>query len=64
MIFRNKKTGVMYDVCDDLGIINATNDQDGQKMILYADAKTGEHVYVREKKEFFEKFEKMEDCSE
>jgi hypothetical protein len=34
-------------------IINSTNSQDGQKMCLYTDGKT---LYVRENREFGEKF--------
>jgi hypothetical protein len=36
-------------------VINATNNQDGQKMVLYTD---GEKLYVREIEEFNNKFTK------
>lgn len=52
-IYIHKKTGNKYFVTGEA--INATNANDGQVMIIYtnADGKT----FVREKKEFLEKFE-------
>lgn len=54
--FKHKKSGKFYTV---LGtVINATNSNDGQKMILY----TGEdlfgkyRLFVRDRAEFFNKF--------
>jgi hypothetical protein len=53
--YRNKKNGKLY---YKLGIaIDATNSRDGEKVIIYSDMSK---VYVREEKEFHEKFDKME----
>ncbi len=52
-IYKNRKTGEFY--IYDKEVINATNENDGQVMILYSAMKTGQ-TFVREKKEFFEKF--------
>lgn len=51
--YRNKKTGKIYWIVAK-GVINATNNNDGQIMIMYED---DEHIFVREEKEFYEKFE-------
>jgi len=50
------KTGNVYEILYE-DIINATNAQDGQEMIMYKN-KDG-MIFVREKKEFFEKFRKL-----
>jgi hypothetical protein len=55
-IFKNKKTGKLYDVCTSDDIINTTNANDGQRMIIYTD---GEKFFVREIVEFCEKFERV-----
>lgn len=52
-LYTNKKTGEFYIKAKE--VINATNENDGQVMILYSSMKTGQ-TFVREKKEFFEKF--------
>lgn len=52
MTYINKKTGKCYE--SDMTVINATNAQDGQTMILYHD--NHGNYYVREEHEFFEKF--------
>lgn len=52
----NNKTGVKY-VIGPNDVINTTNAQDGQEMIIYMN-NAGVH-FVREKKEFFEKFTKI-----
>ena len=56
----NKKNGNEYQIIRP--VTNATNDQDGQKMILYAPYVPGADVpwYCREKSEFYEKFVKKE----
>ena len=51
----HKKTGNIYHIIGK--IINATNNRDGEEMILYTD---GKNVYSREINEFYEKFEKQE----
>jgi hypothetical protein len=52
MTARNIKNQHIYNVVS-LRIINATNEQDGQKMILYE--KDGQ-FFVREYEEFYKKF--------
>lgn len=51
--YRNKKTGKIYWLTAK-HVINATNNNDGQIMVMYED---GEHIFVMEEKEFYEKFE-------
>ena len=53
-VYRNKKKGNDYIYLGEC--LNCTNAQDGQDMIVYA--RDG-LLFVREKKEFFEKFEKV-----
>lgn len=50
--YRNKKNGKTYIVLGE--VIDCTNERDGTLCILYTDEKK---VFVREKKEFLEKFE-------
>lgn len=54
----NKKNGKTYELMQE--ITNATNDQDGQVMILYRPHHPNADVpwYAREINEFFEKFER------
>lgn len=53
-VWKNKKTEKEY---RGLGtVVNATNAEDGQVMVLYRD-RGGDQRYVREQKEFLEKFE-------
>lgn len=53
--YKNKKNGKIYIV---LGtVIDYTNEREGTICILYND---GKKLFVREKNEFFEKFEKVE----
>lgn len=63
-IYTNKKTGHKYKVLFEA--LNCTNAQDGQEMICYIRHRDGEvivddleptTIFVREKNEFFEKFE-------
>jgi hypothetical protein len=59
MQYRHKKSGRIYEVISE-SIINATNDQDGQNMIMYIGEKkdgSGKGIFVRESSEFFDKFE-------
>lgn len=51
-VCRNKKTGKKYVILSE-NMTNATNDVDGQQMVLYI--RKGE-IIGREKKEFYEKF--------
>ena len=62
-IFQNKKTKKFYKL---LGtVINTTNAQDGQVMFVYVPLKQEEEeinlTFVRERKEFLEKFELIEE---
>ena len=60
-IYINNKTKHRYVVIDS-SIINATNAQDGQVMVLYktCDEEITQY-FVREYNEFFEKFTREED---
>ena len=59
LVYKNKKTGDLYELCPEVELINTTNAQDGQKMLMYASL-DGEKIFVREKEEFFSKFIKEE----
>ena len=48
------KTGNVY-VMEEQEAINATNDNDGQVMVVYRNEEG--HTFVREKREFWNKFE-------
>ena len=52
MTYIHKKTGKLYEM--DMTVINATNAQDGQVMVLYHNY-MGKY-FVREAREFFQKF--------
>ena len=54
MKFINKKNNMIYTYIDEA--INCTNEQDGQIMILYT---KDNMLFVREKKEFYAKFERV-----
>jgi hypothetical protein len=56
--YKNKKTGNLY-VVQRTDIVNATNAQDGQRMVLYRPYGSGGTGtwYVREEQEFLAKFE-------
>lgn len=59
---KHKKTGNFYRIYDGaFKTINCTNEQDGQTMICYwsEDPKVN-YTFVREEKEFWEKFERIE----
>lgn len=53
MTYRHKKTGNLYET--DMTVINATNAQDKQVMVLYHNDRG--MYFVREEREFFNKFE-------
>lgn len=58
MEYIHTKSGRTYEILS-WGVINATNDQDGQLMVLYAGEKkdgSGKGVFVREIQEFESKF--------
>lgn len=58
-IYKHKKTGQLYQVADTMGfleVINTTNAQDGQEMVMYLDPKKPNKIFVMERKEFDEKF--------
>jgi hypothetical protein len=58
--YKNKKNGHLYKITD--FVINCTNEQDGQYMVEYVKVSNNGHkVFVREIKEFYEKFEFYED---
>lgn len=57
MKYKNLKKGTVYEVLK-TGVINCTNAQDGQKMVLYSN---GELVFCREENEFYQKFEKIDE---
>ena len=52
--YKHKKTGNIYYVFKYDKLINTTNANDGQEMVFYG--RLGK-FYVREKNEFYEKFE-------
>lgn len=52
--YRNKKSGEIYIVLGE--VIDCTNERAGTICTLYND---GKKLFVREKKEFLEKFEKV-----
>jgi len=54
--YRNKKNGKIYIVISE--VIDCTNERDGTICILYND---GKKLFIREKKEFLEKFEEVEE---
>lgn len=56
-MFRHKKTGNIYTIIDTA--INCTNFQDGQVMVIYKN--NNNQIFVREIKEFNDKFERIED---
>lgn len=56
--FRNKKNGNIYDVIRE-DIINCTNENDGQIMVMYKNDNYPDKIFVREKSEFYIKFEEV-----
>ena len=54
--FRNIKNGNIYEVIRE-DVINCTNANDGQTMVLYKSEKSPDLLFVREKSEFLQKFE-------
>lgn len=56
MRVKNKKTGDLYEIINDW-VINATNKDDGKRMVLYKSATQYDQSFIREYDEFWEKFE-------
>ena len=59
--YQHKKSGRLYEVLSE-DVINATNTQDGQRMVYYKGTKkddSGIGYFVREVDEFYNKFVKM-----
>ena len=57
MKYRNLKKDTVYEVLQ-TDVINCTNAQDGQRMVLYTN---GELTFCREENEFYQKFEKIDE---
>ena len=55
-VWKNKKNGKLYRILY-YSVINTTNAQDGQKMVVYENMEG--QIFVREQKEFYEKFEEV-----
>lgn len=53
--FRNIKNGNIYDVIRE-DVINCTNVNDGEVMVLYKSENYPDKIFVREKSEFYIKF--------
>ena len=56
--YKNKKKGTFYVLIND-NVINCTNANDGQIMVMYKSEDNPDLVFVREKEEFFIKFEEV-----
>ena len=56
--FRHLKTGNPYIMVRD-DVINCTNANDHQTMVLYRRPDYPELIFVREKEEFYQKFEEI-----
>lgn len=55
-IYKNKETGKHYEVWR-MDLINCTNANDGDLMVIYKNKKDHALTFVREKQEFLDKFE-------
>jgi hypothetical protein len=56
--FKHLKTGNIYQMVRD-DVINCTNANDDQIMVLYRREDCPELIFVREKEEFYQKFEEI-----
>ncbi len=56
--FKHLKTGDTYEMIRD-DVINCTNANDHQTMVLYKRDGYPDLIFVREKQEFYEKFQKI-----
>lgn len=54
--YKHLKTGNIYEVIRD-DVLNCTNANDEQIMVLYKNEQSPELLFVREKNEFLQKFE-------
>lgn len=57
-LYRNKKNGYLYRVYD--SVVDATNSTEGRIMILYGPLDSDKPLFVRDRDEFREKFEKVD----
>jgi hypothetical protein len=57
--FRNKKTGNIYRLIS--YAVDCTNERDGTPVVVYCPDSEKETIYIREKEEFFKKFEAVEE---
>ena len=57
--FKHLKTGNIYEMIRD-DVINCTNINDDQIMVLYKNDNYPDKIFVREKSEFYEKFKPLE----
>lgn len=58
--YKHKKTGNIYSVFTKEQVVNCTNAQNGQDMVMYKsidDKSLSNIIFVRERNEFLEKFE-------
>lgn len=56
--FEHIKTGNIYEMVRD-DVINCTNANDDQVMVLYKRPEYPDLIFVREKNEFFQKFKEL-----
>jgi hypothetical protein len=54
-LYKNKKNQKIYQVISE--VINCTNSNEGELMILYSEVTNKDKLFVRTKAEFLEKFE-------
>ena len=57
--YKNKKKGTFYRLIND-NVINCTNANEGQIMVMYISEDNPDLLFAREKEEFFVKFEAAE----
>ena len=57
--FKHLKTGNIYEMIRD-DVINCTNINDDQIMVLYKNDNYPDKIFVREKSEFYKKFKSLE----
>lgn len=57
--FKHLKTGNIYEMIRD-DVINCTNANDEQIMVLYKNDNCPDKIFVREKSEFYNKFSLLE----
>ena len=57
-LFKHLKTGNIYEMLRD-DVINCTNANDDQIMVMYKREDLPDLIFVREKSEFYQKFEEI-----